>query len=134
MLCTFPKAFPQGQHPNDSFLNGNFQMCNFPSGNFPKVRPSEAPQATMGAERCGKDGLGGQAPRLEQAGLPSAAARTDLGSCRLGSCLLGKFPWEVATWEKSFGKVSNKRYFIPRRSPLKKKKIRDQLINLDEMR
>ena len=45
-----------------------------------------------------------------------------------------KYPWEVATWEKSFWKVSNKRYFTPRRSLLKRKKIRDQLINLDEMR
>ena len=45
---------------------------------------------------------------------PSAAARIDLGSCRLGNCTFGKLPldlgkylWEVATWEKSFGKVTN---------------------------
>jgi len=31
---------------------------------------------------------------------PSAAARTDLGSCHLG-----KYPWEVTAWEKAFGKV-----------------------------
>jgi len=24
----------------------------------------------------------------------------------LGSCHYGKYPWEVATWEKSFGKLS----------------------------
>ena len=43
-LGTFPKAFSQV---------ATSQMCNFPSGNFPKVRPSEVPQAAMGAERCG---------------------------------------------------------------------------------
>ena len=82
----------------------------FPKWQLPKVRPSEAPQATIGAERCGKDGLGGQAPRLEQVGVSSAAARTDLGSCRLGncihlgSCLSGKFPCEGSTWENTLGK------------------------------
>jgi len=50
----------------------------------------------------------------------SAEAGTDLGSCHLGNCTFGKLPlgeiplgschlgkysWEVATWEKSFGKV-----------------------------
>ena len=25
----------------------------------------------------------------------------------LGSCHLGKYRWEVATWEKSFGKLPN---------------------------
>ena len=64
---------------------------------LPKVRPSEAPQATIGAERCGKDGLGGQAPRLEQVGVSSAAARTDLGSSlgklyTFGKLPLGKIP------------------------------------------
>ena len=35
--------------------------------------------------------------------VPSArAARTDMESCRLG-----KYSWEVAPWEKSFGKVPN---------------------------
>ena len=28
-------------------------------------------------------------------------------SLQLGSCLLGKCPWEVAAWEKAFGKVPN---------------------------
>ena len=46
-------------------------------------------------------------PRLEQAGGRSAAARTDLESSRLGNCHLGKYPLEVATWEKSCGKVPN---------------------------
>ena len=37
----------------------------------------------------------------------SAAARTDLGSCRLGNCTfgklpLGKYPWEVAAWGNAF--------------------------------
>ena len=60
-------------------------MCNFTSDNFPKdqSRPSEAPQAAIGTERCGQDGLrGGQALQLGQT-------------------------WEVATWEKAFEKVSN---------------------------
>jgi len=47
---------------------------------------------------------------------PSAAARTDLERLEksplleiehLGRCHFGKYPWEVATWEKSFGKVPN---------------------------
>jgi len=37
---------------------------------------------------------------------PSAAARTDLGSCRLYVWEVapwenGKYPWEVATWEST---------------------------------
>ena len=59
-------------------------MCNFPSGNFPSVRASETPQAAMGAERCG-----------------------DLGNCPVAKLTLGKYPWEVAVCEKTFGKISN---------------------------
>ena len=47
--------------------------CNFPSGNFPKVR--------LGPLRR---------RRLEWG--PSAAARTDFGSCRLVNCTFGKIP------------------------------------------
>ena len=46
------------------------QMCNFSSGNFPKVRsgPLRHRRLKWAAERCGSDGLGGRAPRLELAG------------------------------------------------------------------
>ena len=49
-------------------------MCNFSSGNFPKVRLGHRRHRRLewGAYR-----------RLEQASVPGAAARTDLGSCRL---------------------------------------------------
>ena len=30
-----------------------------------------------------------------------------LGKISLGSCHLGKYPWEVAVWERFFGKVPN---------------------------
>ena len=46
--------------------------------------------------------------QLEQAGGPSAVARTDLGSCRLGKVYI----WEVATSEKSFGKVPTATVFL----------------------
>ena len=70
------------------------EMCNFSSGNLRKVRlgPLMRRWLQWGSERCGKDGLGGQAPQLEQDGGPSAADRADLGSCRLGNCTLGKLP------------------------------------------
>ena len=46
-------------------------MCNFPSGNFPKVR--------LGPLRRRNEG-------------PSIAARTDLGSCTVGKLPLGENP------------------------------------------
>ena len=90
------------------------QVCNFPSGNFQKVRlgPLRRRRLQWGAERCGWDGLRGRAPRLEQAG----GRELRLGKTwevaaweitHLASCHLGKYPWEIATWEKSFGKVPN---------------------------
>ena len=69
-------------------------MCNFPNGKFPKVRPSEALQATMGGQSLRLGWIGDRAPWLEHAGEPSAAAWTDLESCRLGSCHLEKILWE----------------------------------------
>jgi len=30
-----------------------------------------------------------------------------LGKIPMGSCHLGRYPWEVAAWEKAFGKVPN---------------------------
>jgi len=60
--------------------------------------------------------------RLGWARGPSTAAKTGWGQAlrlgqtwevaaweipHLGSCHLGKYPWEVDTWEKFFGKVPN---------------------------
>jgi len=42
----------------------------------------------------------GRALCLECARGSSAAVRTDLRSCRLG-----KYPWEIAAWDKAVGKV-----------------------------
>ena len=44
-----------------------------------------------------RTGQGDRAPRLGRTRGSSAAARTDLGSCRLGNCTVGKF---------SLGKIS----------------------------
>ena len=52
-------------------------MCNFPSGKFPKVWPSEAPQAPMGPEHC--EGRGAEAPWSPQKWPPS------LRICRITS-------------------------------------------------
>ena len=97
-------------------------MCNFPSGNFPKFRlgPLEAPHTAKG----------GRVLQLRWARGLSAAVRTGLGQelrleqtwevlaweiADLGCCPCGKYPWEVATWEKSFWKAPNtirsERYF-----------------------
>ena len=66
------------------------QMCNFSSGNFPKVR--------LGPLRRS---------RLQQG--PSAAARTDLGSCRLGNCTVGKLPlWKMPLGSCQLGKILGK--------------------------
>ena len=64
--------------------------------------PSEAPKAAMRAERRGWVGLGGRALYLGQTWEVAAWEIAHLGSNRLG-----KYPWEVVTWKKSFGKVPN---------------------------
>ena len=66
----------------------------------------------MRAECCHYDGEEGRAPRLKQAwGLALRLRHTwevaDYEIGYLGSCHLGKYPWEVALWEISFGKVPN---------------------------
>ena len=103
---------PRVTSPSDNFPSGSFPNVQFPKRQLSKgqVRPSDAPQAAMGAERYGQDGLGGRVRWLEHVGVgPSAAARTNLGSLRLenctfckfpigktslGCCHLGKYPWE----------------------------------------
>ena len=69
-------------------------MCNFPSGNFPKVRlgplrrcrlqwgPRAAARMCKGPKTMDRTGWG-----------PSAAARTDLPSCSLGNFIYGKMPF-----------------------------------------
>jgi len=41
--------------PKGDFANGNFPDVQFPKRQLPNcyIRPSEAPPAAMGAERCG---------------------------------------------------------------------------------
>ena len=59
---------PRGSHDCKRNFKGvrHFTQRHFPKGQYPKwqltkgyVRPSETPEAAMGAERCGYDGLGG---------------------------------------------------------------------------
>ena len=74
------RYFPNGIFPRATsqviiFQSGNFQMCNFPSGNFPKVRP-------------GGNG-GGRALRLGQTWKVASRENT-LGKLPLGKNLLGK--------------------------------------------
>ena len=44
------RHFPTGDFPSDNFpsLVAAFQMFNFPTGKFPKVMYSEAPQGAVG--------------------------------------------------------------------------------------
>ena len=99
----FPKrTFSKVQLPNS-------KVCNFPSGNFQKVRPSEAPQGPSAAarmvkwaERRGKNKLRDLALRLGQTWEVTAREnwtfwKLPLRKIPLGSCLLGK----------SFRKVPN---------------------------
>ena len=70
----FPKGiFPRATSQVTISQVATTQMCNFPSGNFPKVRLGPL-------RRC----------RLKWG--PSAAARTDLGSCDLKNATFGKNP------------------------------------------
>ena len=116
-----PRCFPKGVFPRAIPLMIISQMCNFPSGNFPKVRlgplrrralqwePSAAARMGQGTERCGQKGLGDRALQLVQArgrvlrlGLTWEVAAWELA--QLGSCHLGRYTWEVAAWENAFGK------------------------------
>ena len=99
----YQKLFPK------AFFEGDFLIDNFPSGNFPKVRlgPLRRRRLQWGVERCGQDGLGGRAPRLEQAWGRKLRLGQTWEIAHLESCHLGKYPWEVSTREKSRGKVPN---------------------------
>ena len=93
VLGTFPRHFPKGDFPSDNFPSGNFPNVQFPKRQLPKgqVRPSEAPQATMGGRALRQGWVGGQAH--------DGAERC--GQDRLGKLPLGNLHiWEVATWEK----------------------------------
>ena len=73
-------------------------MFNFPSGYFPKVRlgPLKRRKLQRGWMLRLELARGSSATAIG----PSATARTDLGSC-----YKGKYPWEVATWENTPGKL-----------------------------
>ena len=105
VLGTFPQAFLLGQLPKLQLPKCAIsQMCNFPRGNFPKVRlgPLRRRRLQWEAERRGYNRLLGWALWLGQTWEVAAWE-----IARLGSFYLGKYPWEVATWEKYFGKVPN---------------------------
>ena len=76
-------------------------MCNFPSGNFPKVRLGPLNRRRQG----------GRALRLGSAKGLSAEARTGLGAEHCGLDRIGKLPlgklhiWKVVTWENTLGKL-----------------------------
>ena len=85
MVKYFPKGiYLQVDFPSINFLNGNFPNVQYPKG---QVRPSKAPQAAIGAECCGQDGIEVLAPQLEQA--------------------RGRALWLGQTWENVFGKLPN---------------------------
>ena len=118
VLGIFPKAFSQVTISP----MGTSQMCNFPSGNFPKVTlgllklqwgveccgqdrasgPSAAARKGQWAERGGSNEtvrralwLGwhrGQSAAARAYGGPSAVERTDLASFCLGNFTFGKLP------------------------------------------
>ena len=90
---------------------GDFPSDNFPRGNFPKVRIGPLRHHRLQWGRALKLGWArGRAPRLEQAGgqvvwLGQALEVAGWGIAYLGSGHLRKYPWEVDTSEKFFGKV-----------------------------
>ena len=68
----------------------------------------------MRADRRGFNGIEGRALWLEQATGPSAAARTDIGSCGLGNSTVGKLPLvKILLGSCSLGKylTSSRRFF-----------------------
>ena len=82
------------------------QMCNFPSNiSFPKVRlgPLRSHRLQWGNRPLRIRMDKGPERRGQNRSRPSTATRTDSGSCRLEKLHI----WEVATWEKSFGKIPN---------------------------
>ena len=95
VLGAFQDIFSSGSSSREFSQVATSQMCNFPSGNFPKVRlgplrrrrlqwgPSVAACMGQGAERRGQNRVEADC---------CCAARTDLGSCRLGNCRFGKLP------------------------------------------
>jgi len=99
MLGTFPKDFSQV---------ATFQMFNFPSGNFPKVRlgplrrrrlqwgPIAAARMREGPKTMARTGW----DRALRLGQTCQVAAWEISF--MGRCHLGKYPWE-----KSFGKVPN---------------------------
>ena len=100
--------------PNGIFPEATSQMCNFPSGNFQEVRLGPlrrrklqwGPALRLGwARRLSDAARTGWGQSLLRFGQPWEVAVWELA--HLISSHLGKYPWEVAILEKSFGKVPN---------------------------
>ena len=90
---------------------GISQLCIFPSGNFPQVR--EGHRLQLGAESCGQMGQGAERCCQNRLGEPSAASRTDLGSCCWGNCTFGKFPLGKIPFEKApYVRVQRTKYSV----------------------
>ena len=84
----FPKAIFQGT----IYQVATSQVCNFLSGNLPKVRlgPLRRRRLQWGSSAAARMGWGGRALRL---GLTWKVAAWEIA--HLGSFHLGKYPWEV---------------------------------------
>ena len=95
-----PKSiFPSVTSQAYFFQVATSQMCHFPSRNFLKVRLGPLMRRRL------QWGPSAAARPPEQKGA-MAAARTDLGSCRLGNCTFGKLPLgENPLWK--YSPVSN---------------------------
>ena len=84
--------FPKGifSRATSQVTISQWQVFNFPCGDFLKDR--------LGPLRCHKLQQG-RALRLGQGKI---RGRSDFGSCNLGN-----YPWEIAAWEKSYGKYKS---------------------------
>ena len=90
--------FPMGDFTSENFSNVKFPKWRLPKG---QVRPSQAPQAAMGSERCSQDGLWVRKLRLKEVTLTLrleksqeiaefgvATGKITSVSCHLGKSLL----------------------------------------------
>ena len=113
----FTKIFFHGRLPNWQFPKFQFRKLQLPKARLGFLRRRGL---QWGEEALRLGWVWGQSSRLELTRRPSAAARTDLESCRSGNCTVGKlslgkipmgsfhlgrYRWEVATWENNVGKL-----------------------------
>ena len=100
----FPKGnFPSGNFPNVQFSKRQLPKCAISQAATSQVCPSHSalPPAYSSSAR---PSLKPASPHRAWPNLWEVAAWE---IAHLGNCHLGKYPWEVATWEKSFEKVPN---------------------------